>query len=115
MHGSFSRADTMNFQAATGPDFRTQFVDPEPSSNADIGQTIARLLGLKIQRKGKLVGRVLEEAFRNGKTVTHTTESLQSESSEGGLRTVLIFQKVGDFRYFDVAGFPGRTLSLDVK
>ena len=115
MHGSFSRADTMNFQAATGPDFRSQFVDAEPSSNADIGQTIARLMGLKIARRGKLVGRVLEEALRNGKAVIHTTESLKSASSEGGLQTVLIFQKVGGFRYFDVAGFPGRTLSLDVK
>src|SRR5262249_52362494 len=26
-HGSFSRADTFNFQAAAGPDFRKQFVD----------------------------------------------------------------------------------------
>jgi len=115
MHGSFSRADTMNFQAAAGPDFRTQFFDAAPSSNADIGQTIARLLGLKIARKGKLVGRVLEEALRNGKAVTHTSESLQSAPADSGLRTVLIYQKVGDFRYFDVAGFPGRTLSLDVK
>lgn len=115
MHGSFSRADTMNFQAAAGPDFRAQFIDTEPSSNADIGQTIARLLGLKMARNGKLVGRVLEEALRNGKPVTHSSASLQSDPAPNGLRTVLIYQKVGDVRYFDVAGFPGRTLSLDVK
>ena len=44
MHGSFSRADTWNFQAAIGPDFKETFVDPAPSSNADIGQTIAAIL-----------------------------------------------------------------------
>ena len=115
MHGSFSRGDTMNFQAAAGPDFRTQFLDTAPSSNADIGQTMARVLGLKIERKGKLVGRVLEEALLNGKPVPYTRASTQSAAGDGGLRTVLIFQKVGDVRYFDVAGFPGRTLSLDVK
>ena len=35
MHGSFSRADTQNFMAAVGPDFKAGFVDPAPVSNAD--------------------------------------------------------------------------------
>ncbi len=48
MHGSFSRADTMNFMAAIGPDFKSGFVDEAPVSNADIGKTIAQVLGLKI-------------------------------------------------------------------
>src|SRR6202140_399859 len=30
MHGSFSRADTMNFMAALGPDFKAGYVDPLP-------------------------------------------------------------------------------------
>ena len=37
MHGSFSRADTKNFMAATGPDFKAGFIDPAPVSNADVG------------------------------------------------------------------------------
>ena len=39
---------------------------PAPASNADLGKTIARLLGLTIPDKGKLVGRVLTEAMPNG-------------------------------------------------
>ena len=50
MHGSFSRADTWNFMALQGPDFKTRFVDPAPASNADIGRTIAHVLRLKTSR-----------------------------------------------------------------
>ena len=66
MHGSFSRADTMNFMAAIGPDFKAGFVDEAPVSNADIGKTMAHILGLKIPFKGTLMGRVVEEALPGG-------------------------------------------------
>ena len=66
MHGSFSRADTRNIMGAAGPDFRQHFDDSAPASNADIGKTIAEILGLRIPNKGKLVGRVLSEAMPNG-------------------------------------------------
>ena len=66
MHGSFSRADTMNFMAAIGPDFKAGFVDEAPVSNADIGKTMAHILGLKIPFKGALMGRVAEEALPGG-------------------------------------------------
>src|SRR5712671_731156 len=46
MHGSFGRGDTMNFMAAIGPDFKAGYVDALPVSNADVGMTIAQLLGL---------------------------------------------------------------------
>ena len=49
------RADTRNFMAAAGPSFKTAHVDVAPTSNADIGMTIARLLDLDISRKGGLV------------------------------------------------------------
>ena len=39
--------------------------------------------------------------------------SVASKPSASGLRTVLNFQRVGTQRYFDAAGFPGRTLGLD--
>ncbi len=116
MHGSLSRADTMNFMAAIGPDFKRGFVDEAPVSNADIGQTLARLLGLKIPFKGGLMGRVVEEALPNGAMPPAVAAaSLWSNASATGLRTVLEYQQVGSARYFDAAGFPGRTVGLSEK
>src|SRR6185312_14802617 len=40
MHGTFSRADTRNFQAAIGPSFKARYADPTPISNADINPTL---------------------------------------------------------------------------
>jgi hypothetical protein len=112
MHGSFSRADTMNFMAATGPDFKSAFVDPVPVSNADVGITIAHILGLDVSRKGKLVGRVLTESMPGGAMPRYSTHTLQSAAGAGGLRTIVRYQAVGNTRYFDAAGFPGRTVGL---
>ena len=66
MHGSFNRADTMNFMAAIGPDFKSGFVSDAPVSNADVGKTVAQVLGLKIPFHGALMGRVVEEALPGG-------------------------------------------------
>ena len=115
MHGSFSRADTMNFMAAAGPDFKTGFQDPAPVSNADIGKTLAQVLGLQIEAKGTLVGRVIDEALPGGETPDMTSRTLRSEPAESGLRTVVVTQNVGRTRYFDAAGFPGRSVGLDEK
>ncbi len=65
MHGTFSRADTIIVGAAIGPDFRAGFTDPAPTSNADIGKTMAAILHLQIHDTGKLIGRVLSEAMPN--------------------------------------------------
>jgi hypothetical protein len=113
MHGSFSRGDTMNFMAAIGPDFKAGYVDLLPVSNADVGATAGRLLGLAARPKGELIGRVMTEAMPNGKTPKAYAGSVKSQPAENGLRTVLNFQRVGAQRYFDAAGFPGRTLGLD--
>src|SRR5882757_3795462 len=107
MHGSFSRADTMNFMAASGPDFKRGFVDEAPVSNADMGQTLARLLGLKIPFKGGLRGRVVEEALPDGAMPPFTAAILRSSASAAGLQTVVEYQQGGSTRYFDAAGFPG--------
>ncbi|MCP4618561.1 MAG: alkaline phosphatase family protein [Bradyrhizobium sp.] len=115
MHGSFSRGDTLNFTAAIGPDFKTGYVDPLPVSNADVGATAARLMGLTQKAKGNLIGRVMTEAMPNGATPKAFAGSVKSEPSANGLRTVLVFQRIGTQRYFDVAGFPGRTLGLDAE
>jgi hypothetical protein len=113
MHGSFSRGDTLNFTAAIGPDFKSGYVDALPVSNADVGATAAKLMGLTQKPKGNLVGRVMTEAMPNGATPQAFAGSVKSKPSANGLRTVLNFQRVGTQRYFDTAGFPGRTLGLD--
>jgi len=115
MHGSFSRGDTLNFTAAIGPDFKAGYVDPLPVSNADVGATAAKLMGLTQKAKGNLIGRVMTEAMPNGATPKAFSATVKSQPSAGGLRTVLMFQRVGTQRYFDVAGFPGRTLGLDAE
>src|SRR5450755_3789434 len=78
MHGSFGRGDTMNFMAAIGPDFKAGFVDALPVSNADVGMTIAQLMGLRPVNQGGLTGRVMSEALPNGiipKAASATTVS----------------------------------------
>jgi hypothetical protein len=112
MHGTFSRADTSIIGGAIGPDFRKGFADPAPTSNADIGRTMAAILHLQIRDTGKLVGRVLTEAMPNGKLPEWTSSLQASEQDAGGRRTIVQVQHVGDTRYFDAAGYPGRTVGL---
>lgn len=112
MHGSFSRGDTWNYMAMQGPDFKSQFTDPAPASNADIGRTIAHLMHLDVSDRGKLVGRVLSEALPGGALPEVSSRVIASEPAANGLVTVLNMQQVGETRYFDAAGFPGRTVGL---
>lgn len=115
MHGSFSRADTRNIMGAAGPSFREQFEDGAPVSNADIGKTIARLLALRIPEKGKLVGRELTEAMPNRAMPAFRADVVRSEPDIAGHVTVVQTQTVGATVYFDVAGYPGRTLGLPAE
>ncbi len=126
MHGAFSRADTFNFMAAIGPDFRAHFVDPAPASNADVAPTIARILHLQAEQHG-LTGRVLSEALRGGKTPEFSAHTCLYTAVDLGhgpsldqpprlhLQPALNLQRVGDNRYFDAAGLQGRTLGLDAN
>jgi Type I phosphodiesterase / nucleotide pyrophosphatase len=113
MHGSFGRGDTMNFMAAIGPDFKTGYVDPLPVSNADVGMTIVQLMNLRSAGSGGLTGRVMSEALPNGIIPKVADGSLVSKPASNGLKTVAKYQRVLSQRYFDVAGFPGRTVGLD--
>ena len=115
MHGSFSRGDTLNFTAAIGPDFKAGYVDALPVSNADVGVTAARLLGLRPAPRGHLIGRVMTEAMPHGAVPRAFSGTVKSKPAANGLRTVLNFQRVQSQRYFDAAGFPGRTLGLEVQ
>jgi hypothetical protein len=113
MHGNFSRADTFNFQAAIGPDFKSGYRDAAPTSNADIGATIAHILRLNVTPHGKLTGRVIHEALAGGPAkITFTSHVLRSKPA-GGLATTLRYQEAEGIRYFDAAGFPGRTVGLE--
>jgi Type I phosphodiesterase / nucleotide pyrophosphatase len=113
MHGSFSRADTYNTMGAIGPDFKKGYKDFAPVSNADVPRTIAKVLNLQLKPQGKLTGRVLTETLvGESDNVTAKSFTMESKPAENGLKTILKYQTVGKTRYFDVAGFPGRTLGL---
>jgi arylsulfatase A-like enzyme len=115
MHGSFGRGDTMNFMAAIGPNFKAGYVDALPVSNADVGMTIAELMGLHASANGGLEGRVISEALPNGITPKSADGKIVSKPAANGLQTVLKYQRVLSQRYFDAAGFPGRTVGLDAE
>jgi hypothetical protein len=112
MHGTFSRTDTFIIGGAIGPDFRAGFVNPAPTSNADIGKTMAAILKLHIRDAGKLIGRVLTEAMPNGKLPEWKTSLQKSEPDAAGRRTIVQTQHVGEIRYLDAAGYAGRTVGL---
>lgn len=113
MHGSFSRADTRNTMAAAGPSFRQKFESSAPASNADLGKTIVRLMGLKATDKGKLAARILTEALPGAGPMPLVQSGIvRSEPDALGNVTVLATQRADSTVYFDAAGYPGRTLGL---
>jgi len=114
-HGSFSRADTRNFMAAIGPDFKAKFVDTAPVGNVDVTPTMARILGVELTGPGILKGRVIVEALKGGKMPKVVRRKVVSPAAAYGFHTVLELQKVGSTRYFDAAGMPGRTVGLPAK
>jgi arylsulfatase A-like enzyme len=116
MHGSFSRAETRNIMGAAGPGFRQKLEDAAPASNADLGMTIARLLGLDIPKQGDVPGRVLDEALAGGGAMPNVqTKVVRSRPDANGNATAVATQRVGSTTYFDTAGYPGRTLGLPVS
>jgi hypothetical protein len=114
-HGGFDRAATRNFMAAWGPDFKAHYTDPAPVSNRDIAVTLAEILKIDLQPQGHLTGRVMAEALVNQpdadvNAIRQGTDT--SAAAQNGQRTLLNWQQYGERRYFDAAGFPGRTLGL---
>jgi hypothetical protein len=114
-HGSFSRAETRNFMAAIGPGFKAGYADPAPISNADIAPTLAHLMGLDLPSKGALKGRVISEALAGGADVTVRRQIVKSAPGPDGVQTILNLQTVGAARYFDAAGFEGKTVGLKAQ
>jgi hypothetical protein len=64
-------------------------------------------------RKGRLIGRVLEEATAGGHETRVVSGHLASTASPTGLKTIVHYRQVGSTRYFSAAGFAGRTVGLD--
>jgi hypothetical protein len=113
MHGSFSRADTLNNMAAIGPDFKRGYVDKAPVSNADIAPTVAHILKIDLPSNGQLKNRVIDESLEGGPDTTAFQRGIkESEASASGMKTRLSYEKVGETWYFDSAGFVGRTVGL---
>ena len=113
IHGAFGRADTHNFMAAVGPDFKQGFVDTAPVSNADWANTLAQVLGLKLSDNGQLRGRVMSEALAGGGPAPEGHAlTVRSQTAANGFVTVLDYQEAAGSTYFDAAGMPGRTLGL---
>jgi hypothetical protein len=110
IHGSFGRADTHNFMAAIGPDFRKGFVDPTPVSNADWAVTLSKILKLNRPSVGALAGRGMSESLKGGAAVASSRREVRSAPAANGFVTVLDMQEAGGVPYYDTAGAPGRTL-----
>ena len=64
---------------------------------------------------GGLIGRVISEALPNGITPKAFAGTFTSKPAGNGLKTVVKYQRVLAQRYFDAAGFPGRTVGLDAE
>lgn len=106
MHGSFGRGNTFNFMAAIGPDFKKQFVDEAPISNADIAPTFAQLLGFDMAGIGELKGRALQEAIAGGpSSVPFEHRTVISQGAANGKKTILLYQQTAKQVYFDQACF----------
>lgn len=109
MHGSLSRGETRNFMAAIGPDFKKQFKDKAPISNADIAPTIAKITGFKIPSKGQIQGRVISEALINNEPkISYKSAIKTSLPSKNGFKTSIKYQTLKDengkqYYYYDSA------------
>jgi hypothetical protein len=57
----------------------------------------------------------MSEALPNGIIPKAADGTITSKPAANGLRTVVKYQRVLSQRYFDAAGFPGRTVGLDAE
>jgi len=115
-HGGFTRANTRNFMAAIGPDFKLGFADPSPVSNADITPTLAHVLGFSLPSKGSLAGRVIAEALHGGPVETTAARHVtRAQPAANGFVTVLESQSIDNEIYLDAAGMPGRVVGLNTR
>ena len=73
-------------------------------------------MGLHATAMGGLVGRVMSEALPERQHPEGcSTAKLVSKPAANGLQTIVKYQRVASQRYFDAAGFAGRTVGLDAE
>jgi hypothetical protein len=77
--------------------------------------TMTQLMGLHAEAQGGLIGRVMSEALPNGITPKAFDGKLVSKPATNGLPTIVKYQRVLSQRYFDAAGFAGRTVGLEAE
>ncbi len=95
MRGSFSRADTWNFMAARGPDFRSRLNSTTPASNADVVRTMGVLLGLHAHAASTpSSARVLVESLRGyeGEPPLVRRREIVSRETADGMTTEIHLQ-----------------------
>ena len=92
-----------------GPDFRRNFSDPLPASNADIGMTLAKLLELG-PAQGSACGPRAHRSSERHTTAdplpTVTTRTETSRPGANGLQTLLKMQTAGHPDLPGCSGFP---------
>jgi len=110
IHGSFGRADTHNFMAAIGPDFKRHYLDETPVSNADWAVTLSKILKLRRASVGTLAGRGMGESLKGARNVPSVHRIVRSAPAANGFVTVLDMQEAAGVPYYDTAGDPERTL-----
>jgi len=69
-------------------------------------------MGLELPAKGALKGRIISEALTGGAVAPFRREVVKSAPGPDGVQTILDVQTVGTERYFDAAGFAGKTVGL---
>jgi hypothetical protein len=113
-----SRAETSNFMAARGPDFRANFISRAPASNRDIALTIDVLLRLNAGERHRGDGRELTESLRGSeklREVEARKRVIASTPTEDGNVTEVHLLSVGSVSYFLAAGAPGRSVGVPEK
>ena len=105
MHGGFGRESTFNNMAAIGPDFKPNFPDYSPVSNADIAPTVAKIIGIELPSNGILRGRVMAEALTMPSSPITPEKDVSVSKELGGKVTILEYQKADGRLYFDRACF----------
>jgi hypothetical protein len=110
-----SRAETSNFMAARGPDFRERFISRTPASNGDVARTIESLMrtGAGTRRHGN--ARELAEGLRGGEKLREVEVKKQVIASRADRHenvTEVHVLSVGNVDYLHAAGAPGRTVGV---
>ncbi len=108
MHGAAGVREIHNFAAALGPDFKRGFADLNPTANADVAPTIARVLGL-LPNSGpgsvSPTGRVMTEAIRGESSYAGParTITMKTDLELQGVETITTLRvtQLGDRLYLD--------------